>query len=173
MIGKSVRDYTFRKKEQVVTLASKTAVKLRDGSIQVDPQLLFQRLTLIATGGQYDNPQSFFKFEMCSFPPALFDSSLLPRQANKPALADAIWAISKTNQTAGPTGNVHFVLDGGALLHRVLWPRNITYDAICSLYVQYVERRYGKATVVFDGYENGPSTKDVRTSDVRVHTGQL
>jgi len=34
------------------------------------------------------------------------------------------------------------------------------YDAICSLYVQYVERRYGKATVVFDGYENGPSTKD-------------
>ena len=160
MIGKSVRDYTFRKKEQVVTLASKTAVKLRDGSIQVDPQLLFQRLTLIATGGQYDNPQSFFKFEMCSFPPALFDSSLLPRQANKPALADTIWAISKTNQTAGPTGNVHFVLDGGALLHRVLWPRNITYDAICSLYVQYVERRYGKATVVFDGYENGPSTKD-------------
>ena len=105
-------------------------------------------------------PQSLFKFEMCSYPPALFDSSLLPRQPNKPALADAIWATSKTNQTAGPTGNVHFVLDGGALLHRVPWRPGITYDAICSLYVQYIASRYGKATVVFDAYQNGPSTKD-------------
>jgi len=97
---------------------------------------------------------------MCSYPPALFDSSLLPRQANKPALADAIWTITKNSQAGGPTGNVHFVLDGGALLHRVPWPRGITYDAICSLYVQYVANKYGKATVVFDGYQNGPSTKD-------------
>ena len=122
MVGKNINDYSFRKKDQVVTLASKNAVRFSDGSIQVDPQLLFQRLTLIATGGRYDSPQSLFKFEMCSYPPALFDSSLLPRQANKPALADVIWAITKTNQSAGPTGNVHFVLDRGALLHRVPWP---------------------------------------------------
>ena len=49
---------------------------------------------------------------------------------------------------------------GGALLHRVPWSRGITYDAICSLYVQYVANKYGNATVVFDGYQNGPSTKD-------------
>jgi len=30
-------------------------------------------------------------------------------------------------------------------------PRGLTYDALCSLYVQYVDRKYGKATVVFDG----------------------
>jgi len=96
---------------------------------------------------------------MCSYPPALFDSSLPPRQANKPALADAIWTIAKNSQTGGPTGNVHFVLDGGALLQCVPWPRGITYDAICSFYVQYVANKYGKATVVFDGYQNGPSTK--------------
>ena len=65
------------------------------------------------------------------------------------------------NQTGGPTGNVHFVLDRGALLHRVPWPRGIPYDGICSFYVQYVANRYGKATVVFDRYQNGPSTKDV------------
>ena len=39
---------------------------------------------------------------------------------------DAIWAITKDDQTAEPTGNVHFVLDGGALLHRVSWPRGLT-----------------------------------------------
>ena len=52
--------------------------------------------------------------------------------ANKPALADAIWPITENNQTGGPTGDVHFVLDGGALLHRVPWPRGITYDGIWS-----------------------------------------
>ena len=62
-------------------------------------------------------------------------------------------------QTAEPTGNVYFFLHGGALLHRVSWPRGLTYDALCSLYVQYIDRKYGKATVVFDGYESGPSTK--------------
>ena len=37
-------------------------------------------------------------------------------------------------------------------------PRGLTYDALCSLYVQYVDRKYGKATVVFDGCHYGPST---------------
>lgn len=86
------------------TLASKSAVRFSEGSIQVDPQLLFQRLTVVAPGGRYENPQAFFKFEMCSYPPALFDSSLFLRQANKPALADAIWTITKNSQN---------VLDGG------------------------------------------------------------
>ena len=81
------------------TLASKGAVRFSEGSIQVDPQLLFQRLTVVATGGRYENPQAFFKFEICSYLPSLFDSSLLFRQANKSALADAIWTITKNSQT--------------------------------------------------------------------------
>ena len=67
MVGKNVHDDSFRKKDQVITLTCKTAVRLNEGNIQVDPQLLFQRLSFVATGGQYDNPQSFFEVEMCSF----------------------------------------------------------------------------------------------------------
>ena len=48
----------FRKKDQAVTLACKTAVRLTHGNIQVDPQLPFQRLSFVATGGQYDNRSS-------------------------------------------------------------------------------------------------------------------
>ena len=99
MVGKNAHDDSFCKKDQVVTLACKTAVRLSEGNIQVDPQLLFQRLSFVATGGQYDNPQSFFKIEMCSYPPALFDSLLLSRKANKPLLADAIWTRRKNEQT--------------------------------------------------------------------------
>ena len=46
------------------------------------------------------------------------------------------------------------------MLHRVIWPRGVSFDTICSLYVQYIERRYPRATIVFDGYKNEPSTKD-------------
>ena len=135
LTGKNVYDHSFRRKDQVVTMASKAAVKFDDCKIQVDPQLLFQRLSISATGERFENPKSLFKYEMCSYPPALFDTSLLPRKANKPALADAIWTDVKNTSTE-VTGNVHFVLDGGALIHRVSWPRGFTYDAIYSVYVQ-------------------------------------
>ena len=82
MLGKNIHDHSFQKKDQVETLASKSAVRFSEGSIQVDPQLLFQRLTVVATGGQY------------------YSTPLLPRQANKPAPApaDAIWTITKNSQ---------------------------------------------------------------------------
>ena len=47
-------------------------------------------------------------------------------------------------------------MDGGALLQRLPWSRGQTFDSICHMYVTYVTRRYGKATIVFDGYEDGP-----------------
>ena len=73
---------------------------------------MFQRLTIVATTGQYENPQSFFEYEMSSYPTFLFNASLFPRKANKQVLADAIWALIKDAQpTTLPTsGNVHFVL---------------------------------------------------------------
>ncbi|KAK3750311.1 hypothetical protein QZH41_001771 [Actinostola sp. cb2023] len=159
MAGKYVDEHSFQKKYQVKTLACKTSVHLKDGSIQIDPQLLFQRLSVLATSGQYDNPGSFFEYEMSSYPAALFDTSLLLRKADKPALADALWKMTESVQTPC-LREAHYVLDGGALIHRVTWPRGTIYNDVCSLYVQYIQRRYGSPTVVFDGYGNGPSTKD-------------
>ncbi|EDO33944.1 predicted protein [Nematostella vectensis] len=119
------------------------------------------RLSFVATGGNYGDPKAFFEYEMCSFPPSLFDSSLLLRKAKKPVLADAIWVRTKDHQTSQPPARpIHCVLDGGSLLHRIPWPRNETYDNIIASYVRYVDQRYNQATVVFDGYESGPSTKD-------------
>ena len=62
MVGKNAHDYSYHKKHQAVTLVCNTAVRLTEGNVQVDPQLLFQRLSFVATRGQYGNPQSFFKF---------------------------------------------------------------------------------------------------------------
>ena len=63
MVGQSVMDISFQRKKQAVTDAVKTAVKVEDESVQIDPQLLFQRLSLIATNGTHDNPASVFKYE--------------------------------------------------------------------------------------------------------------
>ncbi len=57
--------------------------------------------------------------------------------------------------------SVRFVIDGGALLQRLPWKQGVTYNSICESYVHYVERHFGKqVAVVFDGYQDGPSTKD-------------
>ena len=88
MKGQCVNEYTFRRKNQAVTMDMKSSIKIDGNTVQIDPQLLFQRLALAAKATQ--DLESVFKYELCSYPPALFESPLLLREAQKPALADAI-----------------------------------------------------------------------------------
>ena len=122
-----------------------------------------------------------FKYELCSYPPALFESSNLPLQANKAVLADVLWK-SVNSEQRDPRGDEQYVLDGGALLHRLQWPKGSTYDGVCLNYVSYVTHKYGAAVVVFDGYSKEPTTKDAahvrrhgaHASGVNVHfTGDM
>ena len=58
-----------------------------------------------------------------------------------------------------PTQEMNYVLDGGSLLYRLPWPRGTTFDSICTMYVNYI-KKFPQPTIVFDGCEAGPSTKD-------------
>ena len=82
------------------------------------------------------------------------------RLSNKPALADAIWVLIPKD-VVEPTGQSHYVLDGGSLVHRIPWQRGTTYNYICRQYTNYVTRRYGHAIIVFNGYQEELSTKYV------------
>ena len=79
------------------------------------------------------------------------------RKSQKSLLAKALQDGVQPN-----VGNAEakYVLDGGALLHRVKWQKKTTYKEIAIQYVKYVRTWYGDCCVVFDGYENGPSIKD-------------
>ena len=154
MEGITAAHYTFKRSDQVVTLDTKSAVKIDGVTVQIDPQLLFQRLTLAAKAT--NNIEDIFKYELCSYPPALFDSSLLLREPQKSVLANAIWDIL-TQDIPGISGEVQFVLDGGSLLQRIPWTRGATYRDICTV---YVAKKYGEAIVIFDGYSES-STKDM------------
>ena len=63
-------------------------------------QLLFQHL--IAVRENYEDTSALFKYEMCTFHPSLFDNFALPREANKPQLADAIWSTAELDEEKMP-----------------------------------------------------------------------
>ena len=104
--------------------------------------------------------EAIFKFELCSYPPALFDSSLMLLQPHKPALANAIWAMTmESSDVTAPQGELQFVLDGVALIHRIRCPQGCTRN-VCALYCNYVHQKCGKAIIVFDG-DTSTSTKSM------------
>ena len=55
-------------------------------------------------------------------------------------------------------GDIQYILNGGAVLHRISFKGGKSYDQIFHKYVQYVSNHFGKP-VVLDGFQNGPSTK--------------
>lgn len=165
MTGRSATEYSFKKSAQAITLAKKSAVRIDNEQVEIDPQLLFQRL-ILASNTSEDLP-TIFRYELSSYPTSLFDSALMLRQANKPALADAIWSRLSPQvitEKVPCVADVQYVLDGGALLHRVVWPTlgSATFEEVFSLYCNYVTKKYGRPIVVFDGYDNSTvSTKQM------------
>ena len=56
-------------------------------------------------------------------------------------IADAIWA-KLTSDVTLPTGEVQYVLDGDALIHRIPWPRGSpTYREMCNIRMSITQPR--------------------------------
>ena len=171
MCGNPTKDYTFKKKETAITMKARSTVQIDGEIIAVDPLLMFQRLITAVRGlGSELDLETAFTYELCTFPPALIESDGLLREANKPQIANSIWSSIGPDVASLPD-SVSYVLDGGSLLHRISWAKGQTYNEICDSYVDYVIKRYGEGTtVVYDGYDGKPSTKD--TTHVRRTKGK-
>ncbi|CAH3187344.1 unnamed protein product [Porites lobata] len=150
MVGNNVQEYTFKKKNHLVTMGQKKSIKVDGEPLQIDPQLLFQRLTT--------NVAELFQYELCSQPSSLFDQHGLLREANKAQLADDIWTVAKGNEMQPPeiAGEMNHVIDGGSLLQRIPWKRDETFNSIAKGYVEYIQQKFTNSIVVFDGYNAGP-----------------
>ena len=158
MVGKCVIEHSFKKKDQIITMASNNAIKVNQEIILIDPQVLFQRL--ITVGMTSEQLPEIFQYELSSYPPALFDRKDVMKTANKPVLADAMWELVSPNAPGPSEDDCVYVIDGGSLIHRIPWQKGSTYDTIYQNYMNYVKRRYRNPVTVFDGYNDGPSTKD-------------
>ena len=86
--------------------------------------------------------EDYFSFEMTPEPLALFKDGFM-RKPDKPALRkvlmsdnDATIGIDQLNNSA------MFAIDGGALLHRVRWVKNSTFEELVQQYVNYTIIHY-------------------------------
>ncbi len=159
MVGQSIFSYSYKRSSKAKTLATATAVKIGDEQT-IDPALLFQRFLVVSRTGDL-SLDDVMSYELCPFPPALFEAKNLLRKADKPQLAESIRKHVSESSTNVVTDAIpvteHYVLDGGSLLHRLKWTEGSTYSSIATTYASFTVRHYGNATVVFDGYDGGPS----------------
>jgi len=101
--------------------------------------------------------RDYFSYELTSEPTALFSNSFM-RKPDKPAI---LRHVLKNQDAEDVPTKFLFVLDGGALLHRVRWVKGSRFLDVLQQYATYIGNKYGQhPTVVFDGYGHGPTTKD-------------
>ena len=98
-------------------------------TVVIDPLLLFQRLVSAVTL-KVELLDKGFTHELCSYPPALFETTNVLLSPNKAALAYAMW-----KQVLAMPTPAQYVLDGGALLYRNcgLVVRNLMQSAVAML----------------------------------------
>ena len=146
----------IKKKDQLSSLDSLTKmVKVSEKkSVCVNPTVLFTRLAAIAQ--REENVEQYFAFELTNHPQALFKNGLM-RKPDKSALRKVLLLEEMRISTDRLVGK--YVLDGGALLHRVHWSKGTKFAEIAEVYVKYVRRNYGSAIVIFDGYSERSSIK--------------
>ena len=70
MEGSNAFDFSFKKKDQVESLDAKVTISAEKEPF--DPQLLFQRLLIIANNSDL-GVEEIFVYELSSYPTALFD----------------------------------------------------------------------------------------------------
>ncbi|XP_066928663.1 uncharacterized protein [Clytia hemisphaerica] len=122
--------------------------------VSVNPTLLFTRLAAIAE--REENVEQFFDYELNHQALSLFKNGLM-RKPDKAALKKSL--LPEKDATTMNVAQMQHVLDGGALLHRVPWSKGTRFDEVAKAYESYVRRHYGKARIVFDGYEDPMSIK--------------
>lgn len=135
------------------------SVTIRSDTIHVNPNQLLHRM--ICTVRTEEQLAEIFGYELCTYPPSLFDLNELMRKGTK----SSIQKVLPCGETDSPPCNAltlgkSYVVDGVHLLHRVVWQHPATFKRICQQYVEYVLFHYGKAIVVFDGYREEFNTKD-------------
>lgn len=156
--NKKFNEIHLKRKSAVKSLASITkSMTINNNTVCVNPNTLLHRM--VCTVRSDERLKEIFQFELCAYPPSLFDESGLMRKGSKSSMVTVLVRDSNQSSITPDSEKVSYIIDGGHLLHRVVWRRPATFKQICEQYTNYIITHYGSATVVFDGYEQG-NTKD-------------
>src|SRR6478609_858755 len=145
--------------------------------LSIDTAALFSRLIIIMQ--RCGSIEKYFSYELSAMPTALFKDSYCLRKTDKSVLAKELVKEMKSDAELKEAST--YVVDGGWLLHKVKWQQSGLYADTLKQYAGFIRAHFGDSvTIVFDGYNNGPSIKDhehnrrsVKTSpDVLVDAGK-
>ncbi|KAG5872325.1 hypothetical protein JTB14_037573 [Gonioctena quinquepunctata] len=155
-----VQNVKFKQKLEVVTLCSAVrTVNVGKKQVAVDPLSLFHRLYVLK---QLDEEMQTFNCELSPFP-----MSLLTQDGMRKGTKSSFYATFTPVDNENTQGKSKFVVvDGGHLLHKVVWPKTFSFETVAAKYVQYLDARYGRnVAVVFDGYPSEAEHKGMKSSE--------
>ncbi|GBN35153.1 hypothetical protein AVEN_110845-1 [Araneus ventricosus] len=166
MFGQTFNNIKLKRVDKVLLLLTiSSAIKVHDEKVPIDPVLLFQRMSI--TKSFEDELETFFKYELAPYPLSLFDAIGM-RKTQKSAIYDCFQCIN----VEIPNTNTTYIVDGGYLLHRVVWVREEIFDAIFEKYVHNVHRHFGhNVIIVFDAYSD--YTKNIKDAEQRRRTTKI
>lgn len=91
-------------------------------------------------------------FELSPYPMALFNEKGIMPENNKSELYKSLNCIPNTKKDLD---GASFVIGGGFLLQKLLWPKNSTLEEVFETYECFISRAYSSnAIIIFDGYNH-------------------
>lgn len=140
-IGKEIMDESLknietfgelkvRRNKRVKPMSSTTAsVKVGDDTVHVHSTQLLQRI--ICTVKVPQELEECFTYELATVPLSIFDEAGLMRKTKKSAL------YKMSNDVKGHIhdSGTKYVIDGGHLIHRVVWPKQGSFADVSATYV--------------------------------------
>ena len=129
-------DAKIKRSKQVTALESLQNTKAtKDAVTMADPCKMFNRLITIVL--REDDLEPMFEYELTFEPMSLFKEGLM-RKPDKPALRNVIMPNKDAVKKNSIKGSKEYVLDGGALLHRLRWSKGMKFDDIAEAYASYI-----------------------------------
>ena len=120
-----------------------------------ETSIMFKRLITVATRENDLGP--IFEFELTFEPMPLFKNAMV-RKPGKPSLRKVIVCDEGAVRKEDIENPDNYVLDAGALLHRVRWFKEMKFNAVSEVYANYMRKNYrGCVTVACDVYRDEES----------------
>lgn len=146
--GSDFQTVKYKRNERCKPLGTmRSGITVDEETVAVDPLLIFRRIC-IAKKSEAEL-EKFLEYELSPFPLSIFNEEGL-HKGIKSSLYKEFKPLADEQIDIE---DAIYVIDGGFLLHRVVWPRNVSFSLICDAYIEYVVSKYtSNCVVVFDGY---------------------
>ena len=161
IVGSNFETIKFKRKVKLLSLnAINCKISVDDETEVIDPIFLFQRISLQIK--KQSDMKQYLQFELALFPMSIFNDGRM-RNTQKSVLYGQFLTLQKP--LLEDSNSMH-VIDGGFLLHKVLWHINDTIEVALKKHVDYVSRHSSNnSVIVFDGCPD--MTKSVHAKNAK------